>query len=95
MEKNAQYQASRLRKIKDIKTENENRVMANCTFKPVTNRSNSKSPRNVKQFLESQQQHINRTNQKKQWIKQQLEDENKKNMTFSPRINPKKNSSNK
>ncbi len=40
-----------------LKAEIEQKTMADCTFKPIINRSKSKSTRNFKQFLDSQINH--------------------------------------
>jgi hypothetical protein len=64
--------------------------MADCTFKPSINRSNGKNPRNLKQFLDSQANHQAKINEKTNNLKQRIEDENQRLMTFSPQINKTK-----
>lgn len=66
--------------------------MVDCTFKPSINRSKSKNPRNFKQFLDSQANHQAKINEKTTNLKQRIEDENLRLMTFSPQINKNKNS---
>lgn len=69
--------------------------MADCTFKPTINRNKSKSSRNFKQFLDSQTNHQAKINEKTNTLKQRIEYENHRNMTFSPTINKKKYDNNK
>ena len=40
-----------------------------CTFKPTINKSRSKSARNIKQFLDSQQRHLEKIDEKKEILK--------------------------
>lgn len=39
--------------------------MADCTFKPQINKTPTKSPRNLQQFIESQQKHLSKISEKK------------------------------
>ncbi len=73
-----------------MKAEIDHRAMADCTFKPSINRSNGKNPRNLKQFLDSQANHQAKINEKTNTLKQRIEDENQRIMTFSPQINKTK-----
>ena len=66
-----------------------------CTFKPSINRSKSKSSRNLKEFLDFQANHTVKIDEKKEILKKRLENEQKTDMTFSPKINKKKNYKNK
>lgn len=50
--------------------------MEKCTFKPNVNKN--KSPRNLKQFLESQNEHLVKVSKKKVSIKQKLEEKDKR-----------------
>ena len=78
-----------------LKAELEERVMADCTFKPLTNHSPSRSPRNIKQFLQSQNNFQAKIDEKNNHLKQRIEEENLRLMTFSPKINKKKHNCNK
>jgi predicted transcriptional regulator len=69
--------------------------LADCTFKPHINKSRNKSVRNIKEFLDSQQQHLQRIEDKKQEIERQVKEEHSKHNTFSPHINKKKQQKNK
>jgi len=43
--------------------------MNDCTFQPSVNKSRSKSARNIKQFLDSQQKHLEKIEEKKEVLK--------------------------
>lgn len=60
-------------KIDSMKNHFEDRAMADCTFKPQINRSKSKSARNLKQFLDSQQKHQSKVDEKRAVLKQRIE----------------------
>ncbi len=64
--------------------------MADCTFQPIINRNKSKSFRNFQQFLDSQLNHQAKIVEKKNNLRQRIEDENLRMMPFSPVINKKK-----
>jgi hypothetical protein len=56
--KSEQYLNNKRQKLGSLKAEIDHRAMADCTFKPVINRSSkSKNPRNFQQFLDSQANH--------------------------------------
>ena len=78
-----------------MKSEQEARALVDCTFKPIVNKSRNKSVRNVNEFVESQQKHLEKIQDKNEDLKKRIEEEGLKNMTFSPRINKKKIERNK
>lgn len=71
--KSEQYLNARKQKIGNLKAEIEQKTMADCTFKPSINRSKSRSSRNFKQFLESQQIHQLKIDEKNNTLKQRIE----------------------
>lgn len=56
--KTHQYLQNKTQKISLLKNQQDNRLMNDCTFKPTINKSRSKSARNIKQFLDSQQKYL-------------------------------------
>jgi hypothetical protein len=48
------------------------RVMADCTFKPLTNHTNSRSPRNIKQFLQLQTNFLAKIDERNNHLKQRI-----------------------
>jgi rubrerythrin len=95
VDKSEQFLNCKKLKIDSLKAEMEERVMADCTFKPLTNHTNGRSPRNIKQFLQSQSNFLAKIDEKNNHLKQRIEEENLRLMTFSPKINKKKYTCNK
>lgn len=74
LNKTSQYIVNKQHKIDQLKVEFESRAMADCTFKPHINRSKSRSARNLKQFLDCQNKHLAKIDEKTTTLKQRIEE---------------------
>ena len=87
IESSAKFESDKKEKLKERQQAEQSNQMKECTFRPSVNKSSAKK-RTLKEFLDSQEQFVNRAQHKRQALQKTMK-ENDPRPSFQPKINPK------